>query len=84
MNARLISLVGLFAITALGTHIWTVVIAFQESGVFAGIITLLTPILSQIYWTVNQLGENNFFVIFAVFHLILCIPLMLINRRVKA
>jgi hypothetical protein len=31
-------------------HVWTVVIAFMSGGLVSAVITLLLPVLSQIYW----------------------------------
>ena len=38
-------------------HIWTVVIAFLTSGLFAAVITLILPVLSEIYWFI-KVGSN--------------------------
>lgn len=61
-------------ITGFITHIWTVIIAFQESGIIACIISLLLPFLSEVYWVITMFGKNNLYVFIAVIHLILSIP----------
>ena len=38
MKAIFVSLFGVFAITAIITHIWTVIIAFTEAGFFGGVL----------------------------------------------
>mgnify|MGYP006939815516 CR=1 FL=1 len=47
-------------------HIWTVIIAFEESGTFAGIATLVLPILGEIYWFFAMMGENWLYVIVSI------------------
>ncbi|NVJ46478.1 MAG: hypothetical protein HWE07_05095 [Cytophagia bacterium] len=64
-----------FIITATITHIWTVIIAFSESGIFAGILTFLFPFLSEIYWVIKMFGENDLYAYTALVHLILAIPI---------
>ncbi len=34
-------------------HIWTIVIAYTVSGLIGAIITLIFPVLSQIYWFIK-------------------------------
>jgi hypothetical protein len=77
MRAILISISGLFAVTAIITHIWTVIIAFLEAGVFGGILTLALPFLAEIYWMVKMFGVNNAYAVIALAHLILAIPISL-------
>ena len=74
MRAIFASLFGLFAITAIITHIWTVIIAFSEGGFLGGIITLFLPVLGELYWMFRMFGENNTYAIIALVHLILAIP----------
>ena len=71
MIALIRSIVGIWSITALITHLWTTVIAFSESGFFAGILTLVVPFLSELYWIVQMWGENEVYVTVALIHLIL-------------
>lgn len=66
----------IFAITAIITHIWTVIIAFSESGVNGGFLSLFLPVLSELYWMFMMFGENNLYSIIALLHLILVIPIM--------
>lgn len=38
------------SILGLVIHVWTIVIAFSVSGLFAAVLTLVFPLLSEIYW----------------------------------
>jgi hypothetical protein len=67
----LAGLYSIFAVTAIITHIWTVIIAFQEAGIMGGIITLLLPFLAEIYWMFKMFGDNNTYATIALIHLIL-------------
>ena len=80
MKAIFISLFGVFAITALITHIWTVIIAFSEAGFFGGILTLFLPFLAEIYWMVKMFGVNDVYAYIALIHLILAIPFSIFQR----
>lgn len=40
-------------ILALVLHVWTIVIAFLSAGLFEAVITLICPVISQIYWFVK-------------------------------
>ena len=37
-------------ILGLVIHVWTIVIAFSVSGLFAAVLTLLLPVVSEIFW----------------------------------
>ena len=37
-------------ILGLVIHVWTIVIAFMTSGLFAAVLTFIFPVLSEIYW----------------------------------
>lgn len=54
-------IMGLAGITAsilgLVIHVWTIVIAFSASGLFAAVLTLVFPVLSEIYWFLG-IGSN--------------------------
>jgi len=80
MKALLVSLSGLFAITAIITHIWTVIIAFDEAGFIGGLLSLFLPVLSELYWTFKMFGENDTYAYIALIHLILAIPMTLVSR----
>ena len=80
MKAIFISLFGIFAITALITHIWTVIIAFSEAGFFGGILTLFLPFLAEIYWMVKMFGVNDVYSYVVLIHLILAIPFSIFRR----
>jgi len=68
-----------FMITAAITHIWTIVIAFNESGFFAALLTLILPVISEIYWMIKMFGENDLYAFIALAHLILAIPISLLG-----
>lgn len=81
MRAIFISLFGLFAITASITHIWTVIIAFSEGGFLGGIVTLILPFLSEIYWMIEMWDKNDLYSTIALWHLILAIPFVVFGRE---
>ena len=45
------------SILGLVIHVLTIVIAFSVSGLFAAVLTLIFPILSEIYWFF-KVGSN--------------------------
>ncbi|MDP2605017.1 MAG: hypothetical protein Q8S00_20925 [Deltaproteobacteria bacterium] len=45
------------SILGLVIHVWTIVIAFLVSGLFAAVLTLIFPFLSEIYWFF-KIGNN--------------------------
>lgn len=82
LGTLLIAIFGIiyvvFMITALITHVWTVIIAFSESGFFGGVLTLFLPFISEIYWMIKMFGENDLYACIALIHLILAIPISLL------
>ncbi len=80
MKAFFVSLVGIFAITAIITHIWTVIIAFSIGGFWGGILTLFLPFLGELYWMFKMFGQNDTYAYIALVHLILAIPISLFAR----
>lgn len=51
MNDKTITFVALFAsLLMIVVHLWTVVIAFTQSGVFLAFLTLAMPFAAQVYW----------------------------------
>lgn len=80
MKKIFVSLFGVFAITAIITHIWTVIIAFTEGGFFGGMISLFLPFLAELYWMFKMFGENDTYAYIALVHLILAIPLGMFGR----
>lgn len=57
MNTRNSALVGIYAFTLFGTqilgliiHVMTIIVAYNGSGLFAACISMVTPVLSEIYW----------------------------------
>ncbi|RDI58308.1 CDP-diacylglycerol--serine O-phosphatidyltransferase [Flavobacterium glaciei] len=81
MKVIFTSLYGIFIITAIITHIWTVIIAFTETGFFSGILSLFLPFLAEIYWMFKMFGINNLYACIALTHLILAIPFSLFGRK---
>ena len=45
------------SVLGLVIHVWTIVIAFSVSGLFAAVLTLIFPVLSEIYWFF-KVGSN--------------------------
>ncbi|MDX9697775.1 MAG: hypothetical protein RBT49_18425 [Bacteroidales bacterium] len=80
MKSIFISLYGIFTVTAIITHIWTVVIAFTEGGFLAGIVSLFLPFLAEIYWMFVMFGVNDVYAYIALIHLILAIPFAMFGR----
>lgn len=80
MKAIFVSLYGVFAITAIITHIWTVIIAFNEAGFLGGVLTLFLPLLGELYWMFKKFGENDTYAYIALTHLILAIPFSMFGR----
>jgi hypothetical protein len=80
MKAIFVSLFGIFAITAIITHIWTVIIAFSEASFFGCLLTLFLPFLGEIYWIFKMFGENDTYAYIALLHLILAVPFSMFGR----
>ena len=81
MKSIFVSLYAVFCITAIITHIWTVIIAFSEGGFFSGILSLFLPFLAELYWTFKMFGENDTYAYIALAHLILAIPFSIFGRE---
>ena len=81
MKAILGSIFGIFAFTALITHIWTVIIAFTETGLIGCILTLLLPFLSELYWMFKMVGIHDTYAYIALIHLIFSILYFIIGRK---
>lgn len=80
MRAIFVSLYGVYVITAIVTHIWTVIIAFAEGGFLGGIISLFLPVLAELYWMFKMFGQNDTYAYVALAHLILAIPFSMVGR----
>lgn len=61
----------IFTISAIITHLWTTIIAFSQGGIFAGIITFISPFASEIYWIFAMFGVNNVYSTIAIIQVIL-------------
>lgn len=73
MRKLLNSISGIFYFTASIVHIWTVIVAFQESGFIAAIVSLFAPILSELYWMNRMWGTDSTYAQLALLHIILAI-----------
>ena len=80
MKGIFVSLYDVFAVTAIVTHIWTVIIAFTEAGFWGGVISLFLPFLAELYWMFKMFGENDAYAYIALIHLILAIPFSMFGR----
>lgn len=40
-------------------HIWTMILAYQYSGLFATVLSFLFPVVSQIYWMYMTILEQG-------------------------
>lgn len=83
MKGILTSLYTVFGLTALITHIWTIIIAYKESGFFAAILSLFAPLLAEGYWMVVLYGKNNFYVVLALIHVLLVLSFLLFKKGKK-
>ena len=45
------------SILGLVIHVWTIVIAFSVSGLLAAVLTLVFPVVSEIFWFID-IGSN--------------------------
>lgn len=66
-------LTSIFAVmiySAFAVHIWTTIIAFNQGGASAGILSLIFPVISEIYWMIKLFGENNLYSGMVIIHFI--------------
>lgn len=80
MKSLFVSLYSIFIVTAIITHIWTVVIAFSQGGLLGGVVTLILQVLGEIYWMIKMFGVNDAYSYIALIHLILAIPFSMFGR----
>ena len=45
------------SVLGLVIHVWTIIIAFSIKGLFAAVVTLIFPFLSELYWFI-KVGSN--------------------------
>jgi hypothetical protein len=64
-----------FEITAIATHIWTVVIAFRYGGFLMGTASLILPGPAEVYWVFKLFGDQPIYAAVAILHLLLIIPM---------
>ena len=52
---------GYFVMVLLGAviHVWTIVIAYETSGLPAAVLALILPILAQIYWFFDVMSASG-------------------------
>lgn len=48
-----------FGILGLVIHVWTIVIAYAASGLFAALIALCLPVLAQVYWFFQVMSASE-------------------------
>jgi len=65
----------IFGILVAIGHIWTTVIGFQEGGFIGGLLTLIIPFLSEIYWLIKMIGENTPYIVFTIMCAFVFLPL---------
>ena len=75
MKPFLLAIFPYFEITAIATHIWTVVIAFHYGGFLMGVGTLILPGPAEVYWIFKLLDNQPVYAATAILHLLLIIPL---------
>jgi hypothetical protein len=67
-------------ILGLVIHVWTIMISFAVSGLFAAVLTLALPVLSEIYWfsTVgSNLGFGTVYCVSVMAYVgLLCVPFL--------
>ena len=53
--------VGYMGMGVLGLiiHVWTIIIAYEASGLFAAVLALCLPVLAQIYWFFQVMGATE-------------------------
>lgn len=56
-------------------HIWTTIIAFKQSGIIGAILSLVLPVLSEIYWVIKMIGVNNNYIVYMVLCVLVFLPL---------
>ena len=70
MPLLILILLFIFPISAIIFHVWTVVIAFTIGGFWWGVVTLIFPMFSEIYWMIKMWGVNNLYTALCVVHVI--------------
>lgn len=80
MKVIFVSLYGAFVVASIITHLWTVVIAYYESGFWISVITFCLPLLSELYWTYQMWGVNVLYCSMSIILMVLTIPFMVYGR----
>jgi hypothetical protein len=62
-------ILGVFPITAVIFHVWTTIIAFSEGGILGGVLTLVFPVIGELYWLVKMWGKNDTYTTLAIIHM---------------
>jgi len=70
------------SIWILGTvyHLWTVIIAFQH-GFISGIVTLILPVISEIYWFFKLWGENTVYIVVSIIYAVIALIVTLFRNN---
>jgi hypothetical protein len=63
------------------THIWTAIIAFKVSGLFACILSILFPFISEVYWMIRMFGVINTYSYLVLLQLVSLIIVFLVIER---
>jgi predicted Kef-type K+ transport protein len=64
-------LLVLMIISGIAVHLWTVVIAYVESGMTAAVVSFFLPYLAEIYWIIAMLGDDHQYCAAALMQLLL-------------
>ena len=70
-----------WAVSASIIHIWTLIIAYQVSGLLATILSFIFPVIAEIYWIINQWSTHRIYVLVALFHIVGGIVIYFFARR---
>ncbi len=65
-------------------YVWTIVIAFDVSGIISAVISVLTPVVAQMFWFVKVWGITgtplNWYCL-AIFAYIICWVVLVFGQR---
>lgn len=81
IGGGILGLSGLIlAILGLVIHVWTIVLAFSFSGIFAAVLTLIFPVFSEIYWFLKvglNIGFDNNYCLAIIAYVIIFVIAMI-------
>ena len=78
----LLAIFPYFEITAIATHIWTVIIAFHYGGFLMGIGSLILPGPAEVYWIFKLLDDQPVYAATAILHLLLVVPMKMARKGI--